>query len=72
MTLVIPGVSVAPKLLRAAPTGFEPAISALTGPHVSRYTTGPVVKRPIVYHALSSPSSNWCELRGGQFFANFP
>ena len=22
-------------------TGFEPAISALTGPHVSRYTTSP-------------------------------
>lgn len=30
-------------LLLAAPTGFEPAISALTGPHVSRYTTGPFV-----------------------------
>lgn len=25
----------------AGATGFEPAISALTGPHVSRYTTPP-------------------------------
>lgn len=28
--------------ISAIPTGFEPAISALTGPHVSRYTTGSV------------------------------
>jgi hypothetical protein len=27
--------------VRAGATGFEPAISALTGPHVSRYTTPP-------------------------------
>ena len=26
---------------QAGMTGFEPAISALTGPHVSRYTTSP-------------------------------
>jgi hypothetical protein len=28
--------------LLAGTTGFEPAISALTGPHVNRYTTPPV------------------------------
>ena len=28
----------------AEATGFEPAVSALTGPHVSRYTTPPNVK----------------------------
>ena len=27
---------------QAGMTGFEPAISALTGPHVSRYTTSPL------------------------------
>ncbi len=32
----------------AAPTGFEPAISALTGPHVNRYTTGPRAAQ--IYH----------------------
>jgi hypothetical protein len=35
--------------LRAVPTGFEPAISALTGRHVEpSYTTGPTTER--VYH----------------------
>ena len=29
------------KFSLAGMTGFEPAISALTGPHVSRYTTSP-------------------------------
>ena len=29
------------KFLLAIPTGFGPAISALTGPHVSHYTTPP-------------------------------
>jgi hypothetical protein len=33
----------------AAPTGFEPAISALTGPHVSRYTTEPLAGANIPY-----------------------
>jgi hypothetical protein len=28
----------------------------LTGPHVSRYTTGPLVERSIVYHVLRSAS----------------
>jgi hypothetical protein len=28
-------------LVLAGATGFEPAVSALTGPHVSRYTTPP-------------------------------
>ena len=28
-------------LSMAGATGFEPAVSALTGPHVSRYTTPP-------------------------------
>jgi hypothetical protein len=39
----------------AIPTGFGPAISALTGPHVSRYTTGSN-ERKIVYHALYTAS----------------
>lgn len=30
-----------PLFLLAGTTGFEPAISALTGPHVNRYTTPP-------------------------------
>ena len=46
----------------AAPTGFEPAISALTGPHVSRYTTGPVVERAIVYHGDSDPSRQFWQI----------
>ena len=40
----------------AGATGFEPAISALTGPHVSRYTTPPDTK---VYHK-DFPSSRIC------------
>ena len=46
--------------LSAVPTGIEPAISALTGRHVSHYTTGP--ERPEVYHRPVSKSSNfWAE-----------
>ena len=33
-------------------TGFEPAISALTGPHVSRYTTSPF--RLANFHPLNT------------------
>lgn len=32
----------------AGATGFEPAISALTGPHVSHYTTPPNNKKFIM------------------------
>ena len=32
----------------AGATGFEPAISALTGPHVSRYTTPPFAVSPVL------------------------
>ena len=32
----------------SSPAGFEPAISALTGPHVSRYTTPPFAVSPVL------------------------
>ena len=31
------------KSYMAVPTGIEPAISCVTGRHVNRYTTGPLV-----------------------------
>ena len=34
---------------QAGMTGFEPAISALTGPHVSRYTTSPFRLAPQIF-----------------------
>ncbi len=39
----------------AVPTGIEPAISCVTGRHVNRYTTGPVVSKKfhlILYNIL--------------------
>jgi hypothetical protein len=45
----------------AAPTGFEPAISALTGPHVNRYTTGPVAvgSLPYAYRGVKTPPESY-------------
>jgi hypothetical protein len=50
-----------PQVVTAGATGFEPAVSALTGPHVNHYTTPPSVlscffQRAIVYHASRLPS----------------
>lgn len=39
--------------LCAGATGFEPAISALTGPHVSRYTTPPEFSLTFVSDSLN-------------------
>ena len=45
---------------QAGMTGFEPAISALTGPHVSRYTTSPFrfAFQTIYYLSLSRSTFN--------------
>ena len=44
---------------QAGMTGFEPAISALTGPHVSRYTTSPFrLAFQIFYLPLSRSTFN--------------
>ena len=50
-------------------TGFEPAISALTGPHVSRYTTSPF--RLANFHPLNSFNYT-CESISVKKFVVFP
>ena len=48
------------QIFLAEATGFEPAISALTGPHVSRYTTPPNEGKFIIrpYRRQGKPSVN--------------
>jgi hypothetical protein len=46
--------------VRAGATGFEPAISALTGPHVSRYTTPPNFQKFIIFKNLRQ--GDWGQL----------
>jgi hypothetical protein len=41
ITWISPGISVYQFLPLAGTTGFEPALSGLTGRHVNRYTTPP-------------------------------
>ncbi len=63
----------------AVPTGIEPAISCVTGRHVNRYTTGPLLKRkllsqikPLDYVYGSQQGSRPCQLFADQPNADDP